>query len=431
MRTLGFALTILFTIAAGAAKHPKETSDLQKNFDAEFLGRQFVSKIPLAGYLQQQMENGTLAHRLVDTEYGQDGSINYLVRTGTVENPGFFPSSSHVQLQQVNKVYPPGTQFWVVKNEIKKDRIEIWLVANSSGPQTVENYAKLKLMLTDGYQRTAVYEDLLVRVSDILRIERLERIKALASERRSLESQVSTAETRFKGASDPAIQYAAGQQLRTVLEQIIQNGIRYQQAGGKPFENGQYQQGLDEIQRALPALQAQSHELRVQGLQQQLDNNTRQLSSLRDRLQRPVTTSSDEEGYKTAFGQFSETVSNRDAIILQFQQENIPISESEMRLTQEARQQVSVFQNRISTDGVRITLINLDRQYKVLGGRHNELLDRMLQSSGPEAEKTNREKFLSNLEEMRQNRLKAQQLGSKTAASELNKLQAEISRMQH
>ena len=286
-------------------------------------------------------------------------------------------------------------------------------------------------MLTDGYQRTAVYEDLLVRVSDILRIERLERINALVIERRSLDAQLSTAETRFKEASDSVAQYQAGQQLRTVLEQIMQNGIRYQQAGGKPFENGQYQQRLEEIQRALPALQAKSHELRVQGLRQQLDSNSRQLSSLRDKLQRPVTTSSDEEGYKTAFSQFSETVSNRDALIRQFQQENIPISEPEARLTQEARQQVSVFQNRISTDGVRLTLISLDRQYKVLGGRHNELLDRLLQSSGTESEKTNREKFLSNLEEMRQNRLKAQQLGSKTAAAELNKLQAEMSRMQH
>lgn len=431
MRTLGLALTLLCTMATGAAKHPKETSDLQQKFDAEFLGRQFVSKIPLAGYLQQQMENGNFAHRLVDTEYEQDGSINYLVRTGTVENPGFFPASSHVQLQQVNRVYPPGTQFWVVKNEIKKDRIELWLTANGSGQQTVENYAKLKLMLTDGYQRTAVYEDLVVRVSDIFRIERLERINALASERRSLESQVSTAETRFKGATDPPAQYEAGQQLRTVLEQIIQNGIRYQQAGGKPFENGQYQQRLDEIQRELPTLQAKSHELRVQGLRQQFDNNSRQLSSLKDRLERPVTTSSDAEAYKTALGQFSELVSNRDALIHQFQQENIPISESEARLTQEARRQLPLFQNRISTDGARLSLINLDRQYKVLGGRHNELLDKLLQSSGTEAEKINREKFLTNLEEMRQNRLKAQQLGSKTAASELNKLQAEMSRVQH
>jgi hypothetical protein len=430
MHTLGLALTLLCTVAAGAATHPKETSDLQQKFDAEFLGKQFVSKVPLAGYLQEQMQNGTLAHRLVDTEYGQDGSINYLVRTGTVENPGFFPGSSHVQLQQVSKAYPPGTKFWVIKNEIRKDRIELWLTAYSAGQQTIENYAKLKLMLTDGYQRTAVYEDLLARTSDIFRIERLERINALAVERHFLDAQLSTAEARFKDASDPVIQYEAAQQLRTVLQQIMQNGIHYQQAGGKPIEDGQHQQRLDEIQRELPILQAKSHELRVQGLRRQLDDNARQLSSLRDKLERPVTNSSDIEGYKTAFAQFSETISNRDVLTHQFQQENVPISDSEARLTQETRLRIPTFQNRISTDGVRIALIDLDRQYKVLGGRHNELLDKLLQSSGTATERPNREKFLTNLEEMRQNRVRAQQLGSKTASLELNKLQAEMSRMQ-
>jgi hypothetical protein len=430
MRSASLVLMLLCATIAAEGKEPKHSSNLQQQFDAEFLGKQFVSKVPLAGYVQVRLENGSLAHRLVDTEYGPNGNVSYLVRTGTVESPGFLPPSSHIELEQVNKVYPPGTRFWVIKNELKKDRIELWLTAYSSGQQTVENYAKLKLMLTEGYQGTNSFDDLLLRVGEVFRVERLELIKTLSGEMQSLGLQLDAAETNFKGAPDPVSQYQAGQRLQTVLHQILQNRQRYQEATGKPAEDGQYRQRLDDIQRTLPSLQAKSHEMLVQALRKQLDDNTRQISVLRDRLERPIASSSDLANYKTALTQYSEAISNRGNIIQRMQQENVPLSNAETRVGEDAKLRITVFQNRISADDSRLAVMELDHQYKALAARHNELLNRLLQSLGTATEKSNREKLLSNLDEMRQNRIKAQQLGSKTASAELSKLQDELVRMQ-
>ncbi len=426
-------IAVLFcgAVAAAADKRPKEGADLQQKFDVEFLGKQFVSKVPLSGYLKWQLDNGTTAHRLVDTEYNLDGSMDYLVRTGTVESPGFFPVSNHIQLGQVTRVYPAGTTFWVIKNEIRKDRIELWLTANSAGQQTVENYAKLKLMLKDGYQRTEDYDALALRISNIFRIERVEKINELLAELKSLDGQIDAAEARFKEMNSPVSQYQAAQQLQTVLQQILHDQVLYQQAGGKAAIHGaKYRQRLDEIQQALPSLQAKSRDIRVQALRQQLDDNGKQLTSLRETLDRPVTSSSDLERYKSALTHYSEAVANRDGLVRKMQQENIPVSESEIRVTQEAKLKVPVFQSRISTESAHIVLLDVDRQYKALARRHDELLDKLLQSLGTANEKGNREKLISNLEEMRQNRIKAQELGSKTASVELNKLQNELTRMQ-
>lgn len=431
MRTVGWVVLVLYCVIAGAAgKHSKESTELQQKFDAEFLGRKFVSKVPLGGYVQWQLENGVVAHRLIDTEYNLDGSTNYLVRTGTVENPGFFPASSHVQLQQITKIYPAGTAFWVIKNEIKKDRIELWLTAYNNGQQTVENYAKLKLMLKDGYQDTADYEELIARISVILRIERLEKLKALTADMRELDAQLEAAEARFKDSSTPVAQYEAAQQVQTLLQRILSDQMLYQQAGGRAIENTKYQQRLHEIQNELPSLQAKSRELAAQQLHQQLGENGNQLASLQERLERPLTSASEVESYKAALLRYLEAITSREDITHRMQQEQVALSDGELQIIQKARLRIPEFQNRISTSQTRIGLVDLDRQYKVLAARHNEMLDRLLQSLGTANEKNNREKLLATVEDMRQNRLKAQQLGSKTASGELNKLQDELSRLQ-
>jgi hypothetical protein len=430
MRGAWLVLMLLCAAGASGGKEPKHSSSLQQQFDAEFLGKQLVSKVPLAGYVQVQLENGSLAHRLVDTEYGPNGNVSYLVRTGIAENPGFFPPSSHIELGQVSKIHPPGTSFWVIKNEFKKDRIELWLTAYNSGQQTIENYAKLKLMLAEGYQGTNTYDDLVLRISEIFRIERLELIKTLSSEMQSLNVQLDTAEANFKRAPDPMLQYQTGLGLQTVLRQILQNRQKYQEATGKPLDVGQYQQKLDDIQRALPSLQAKNHEMAVQALRKQLDDNTKQLSTLRDRLERPIASSSDLANYKTVLNQYGEAISTRENLTQRMQQENVPLSDAESRVAQEAKLRITVFNNRLSADNSRLAVMELEHQYKALAARHNELLNRLLQSLGTAAEKSNREKLLSNLDEMRQNRIKAQQLGSKTASAELSKLEDELTRMQ-
>lgn len=422
--TLIVALALAIPAAAG---EKKKQSPIQGRLESEFLGKPFQTKIRLGSYVRLASD----CFRLIDTEYSTGGTVRYQARRGCYLQTGKlgrepFAPNFYVDPGKITKAVSPGAKVSVGKIDLMDDRVELWLAADLRG-HPVDSYAKIKFMLGKGYQGWD-YDRLLEVIAQALRVESLERVAALEAEFSDLRGKLAEAETRQRTASGPASErLQAASRLRDLLQETARNRSAWISAGRADPDAGTYLERAAALDADITRLQAQARNERMEATRALLRANAAEGAKLKTVLEQPPPSALAEwERRSQSLEDYGRLLDERRPLYAALEKEGETGVAGELDKLQQELKDTGRLKASLARSRQEIQVAELNTDYREMTRKRAKLLDAYTRGFGSAQEKPALQALIAHLEQMRQNRTAAQQLGDSAAATELSRLQAEI-----
>jgi hypothetical protein len=429
---------LILTILCLWMAHPVLAKDdpLQARLSAEFQGHSFATKVLLGSYVTvRHPRTGQQMARLIDTEFSPDGSLRYLVRHGYWNSSGepydVLTPSFYIDAAQMTGTVSPGTGVTVTKVVLKDDRIELLLSTSPDGT-TVQSYAKLKYMLPKGY-RGWEYDVVAEVIARALSVDRFEKLYVLNADYNRLKNELPTAETDYKHLenSNPSDRLTAATHLHQVLQDLASNRIEFAGLGHPENESAQLQGRAKALEPEIKSLEETVHKQRTAELETKAASDLAEAGRTRAELQRIKVSS------QTDWQKKSDLLTREESLLRDVQTDyeqlaaaGAPASAPELKELQQELQDVQVMRTALEEDRGRVGALELENQYRSMERRRVELQAEYMKAFGSSKEHATLETLAAHLRQMYQNRLAAQQAGSKTAANQAAQLLNALNKLQ-
>lgn len=427
IRWISLALWIAAFVTTAAAD--KKSEELEARLNSEFVGKSYTTKILLgsfASYYDSALRKD--CHRLIDTEFSNDGSIRFLARRGCLEGDLLAPPF-YVRPDAMTGVRQPKTTVWVRKIELKDNRIEFWLSSDPAS-NTVATYAKIKFMLGKGYQDKE-YKTLVSTFARAIRVESYERILSLETEHATLTNRLNATEARYRAASRRGSdKLQVVKDLRDVLEKLAQNRLAYTAAGGTNNDGTDYLGRTKAVDREIAILEEEVRTEAIQKLRVRLQATASEAGRIKAILQsEPPTSMPEWQRRSEALTSYRRLLEEWRTLYgdLQSGGESVPVPDLEklQQETQEATQYGDALERCLQ----RVQLVQLNTEYKEMGQRRVQLLGAYTKAFGTTQERPALQELIAHLVRMRSNREEASKWGSTTAVNEAAQLEREIEKL--
>lgn len=271
MITRTTAVALLIIIAPLGAQ--QRASSLLAQVQAEFLNREFVTKIEFANAVRaDSWLLGQVVTRLIDTELHRDGSLKYVARVADALPSDLAPTSEVNAKNQTIFGFNPGARFRVTQVEFKGDRIELWFRSAPEGA-----YAKLKLMLGNGFQKSWTVEAVVQLAARALRIDRFERMDALAEEWTRVQNDARAIEAALTASVRASERLANALKQLEMLRKLHSNRIEYEQ-----LTKTSTKKAVDDLAQSIVEAESQLEPLRAAARREQLTDLRDLISAQRD-----------------------------------------------------------------------------------------------------------------------------------------------------
>jgi len=426
LTSLTLIVALALTVPAAAAEKKKQ-SPLQERLESEFLGKSFQTKIRLGSYVRLASD----CFRLIDTEYSTGGTVRYQARRGCYLQTGKlgrepFAPNFYVDPGKITKAVSLGAKVSVGKIDLMDDRVEFWLATDLRG-HPVDSYAKIKLMLGKGYQGWD-YEKLVDVIAQALRIESRERVAVLEAKFADLKSRLGEAEARHRAASGPATErLQTASHVRDLLQQMAQNRSAWISAGRTDPEAETYLERAAALDADITRLQAQAKNERMEATRALLRANAAETAKLKAVLEQPPpTTLAEWERRSESLKDYGRLLDERRPLYAALEKEGEAGMTGELDKLQQELKDTGRLKTSLARSRQEIQLAELNSNYREMTRKRAKLLDAYTRAYSSAQEKPALQALIAHLEQMRQNRRAAQELGDSGAATELSRLQAEI-----
>jgi TonB family protein len=328
---------------------------------------------------------------------------------------------------------PVGERVRVTKIQLMDDRIEFWL--NGSEQRGVAGtYAKIKLMLGKGFEASYDRDGIVAVVSNVLYLERYERMQALKSGYPQLKEKLATAESRYKAAQgDARSRVQAAQQFQSALQELVKNRTDYDsltQTASDP-ERDQYARQAADLEKSIQALDQEAKKQRAEEIRKTLSAEAEEAAHIRAQLRQKKPGSLAEWEQQMAFLQRWEELLHRCQTLhgeLAETGEGAPASET--AALQQGFQEIQTLRAALEGQRQTLRLVELDNQYREMDRQRRQLMDAYTRVFGTPRQRPGGEKLYIHLHQMNENRTEAQHLGSEQAAGQAAGLQKEMDRLQ-
>jgi len=426
-------LLLLLLLLAFPVAAKERASPLLTQLEAEFKGNEFTTKVVLANFWRYQAPDfGRELTRLIDTEISPSGSIKYLVRRGHVEPYDVLASPFYIRPDKITSQLPVGARVRVTKVELKDDRIELWL-NGSEGRVSANQYAKLKLMLGKGFEKSYDLEAVLSIITRALRLERFERLQTLKAEYPQLKEKLATAEGRYKAAQgDARSRLQTAQQFRNVLQELVKNRTDYDsliQAASDP-ERDQYARQAADLEETIQALDQEAKKQRAEEIKKTLSVEAEEAGQIKAQLQRKPGSLSEWEQQNAALARWEELLHHRQTLHSELAETGEVAPASETAALQQGFEEIQTLRAGLEGQRQALRLAELDNQYREMDRQRRQLMDAYTRAFGTPRQRPAGEKLYIHLHQMNENRTEAQHLGSEQAAGQAAGLQKEMDRVQ-
>jgi len=418
---------VVLAVAVSAVPAEKKQSPLQGRLESEFLGKSFETKIRLGSYVRLASD----CFRLIDTEYSTGGTVRYQARRGCYLQTGKlgrepFAPNFYVDSGKITKAVSPGAKVSVGKIDLMDDRVELWLAADLRG-HPVDSYAKIKFMVGKGYQGWD-YEKLVDVIAQALRVESRERVATLEADFADLKSKLGEAEARHRAAAGPATErLQTASHLRDLLQQMAQNRSAWISAGRADPEAGTYLERASALDAEITKLQAEARSERVEATRARLRANAAEAAKLKAVLeQQPPATLPEWEQRSQSLKDYRRLLDERRPLYAALEKEGEAGLSADLEKWQQELKDTERLKDSLAREQQTIQLARLSAEYRDMARKRAQLLDAYTRGFGSAQERPALQALIAHLEQMRQNRTAAQQLGDSAAATELSRLQAEI-----
>lgn len=404
----------------------RKPSPLLTQLKAEFSDKEFTTKVPFGSSTTVAYEDGGSENRFVDTEVYPGGGVRYLVRRG-LRLGGPRTGNFYLSLEQMGSALPAGTTVRVTRLEMMEDRIEFFL---KGGPGS--SYAKLKVMLGRGFESSYDLEKVLTVVSGALRLERFEQLQALKAEYPQLKQKLATAEAGFKGPqTDARSKLEAGRQVQDVLGQLLENRKSYDSltATVQDPEADQYGREAADLGKTVEALDQEARKERVGEIRQGLKSEEAQAEQLKSQLQaKPSSVAEWERAMDLQKGLY-QTITLRQALLQELTQLGELASVEESAAIQADIAEAQRIREALQSQRQALDLADLEARYHKMSEKRAQLLDSYTRAFGTPKQALESARLTGHLQQMYENRLAAQKLGSDKAAGQAAALLKEIERI--
>jgi len=427
-RILVYLLALAATASMAFAANPR---DIKRTFEAEFKGRPFATKVPVATNAQVAV-NGQGCLRLVDTEIPFGGvSPRYYMRAGCWLPNGAVTmqltiNGSYIPFSALTRLIPRGTTVYVQSIEVKDDRVEL-LLSTDANQLTVFNYGKLKLMYGRGYQ-TRSPEELLEEVSESLVIARFERKAATKEAINGLESRLSAVKSRLAALpADPSSQrLEALKEQRQIIGELV--GKR-REIGADSSDKSTSEDSVLQLDEAIVSMQKSVGDQQVKEAQAKLGD----LRSRSDALKPKVLGK-----LPTTFPEWQDQIANTEAyrdflrdqknLIAKIESVGGAVSEAEKTLLKEQLSATDEHMSSLQQLRDKMKLAQTDAEFSEMKRTKIRLLDIYARAFGSPKERSALQGLIGHLQRMRDNRHAANEMGSTTASTQLKELELEITK---
>lgn len=427
-RRAGELLAACVVVGIGSAAWAQQP--LAGKLKAEFESRAYAARLPLGSYVVAvHPDTGQQLPRLVDTEYFPDGSVKYYVCRGFAGSvrvtdllvKGYYASPASVA------IHPPGTQLWVTKVEMKDDRIELTLSRNPA-QTTARDYAKLKVMLGRGYQ-SSDYEKVVGVIARALKVDRFERLYALADSYLQLKVALGNAEREYQATRPDEVdaRLAAATRLQQVCRSLADNRAQFAALGQTDAEGPALQARASELDAEIGRIRAAQAAARLKTFQ---DRCSASLATARSTgaAGRALTVASDADWQRK-----SDWISKYEAALEDVRKSHKALTEAggspppaDVQWADEEQRGLARARQDLARARGRLALAELDARFRALELRRAQLQEAYMKGFGSGQERVLLQNLASHLQEMYRNRLEAEKAGSKTAAAQAAQLLQDI-----
>jgi hypothetical protein len=408
-------------LAASLLAGQKPVSPLRSKIEAEFANKEFRTKIMFGNSFSSRAQNGQIVNQLVDTELSPGGIVRYYARFGCC--PAV--AGTYIREDAITSKLPVGSRVGVKKIDFMNDRIELQLAGSANNA-----YAKLKVMLGKGYEQRTDFNAILRLISMALRIERLEEQQRLQSEFEAFKGRVAADEADVQRyASDPDKRVEAMQDLKHVLEQLIENRSAYGHLIGESIDTTQYSSQVAELDKAITELKDSISKQRIEMIRDKLKADEQQAELLKARLQTKPASLKEWETLIDSLKQWEESISRRQDLQHQLTDAGVPPLPAEVAALEKDSRDTQNTRKTLEGMEKEIQLIELNNEYIQMEPVRVRLLDSYTRAYGTPDQKAAATRLLDHLQRMYKNRTSAANLGSPEAATQAERLLKEIDRI--
>ncbi len=407
-------LLVLFALSLTTAALSTDKPSLLTNLNNEFLNQSFRTKIVVGKYTTSATTNQQMHY--VDTEILPDGGVRYLAR-------GFWPAM-HIGPGALTASFSRGAEVWVCRIELKDDRIE-FTVSGSDSPGNLANEPKLKFMLGKGYESWD-YKRLEALISQVLTIERLEKLALLQADYADLQRQLAQAKTAGSAIppNDLDAQIASKQRLHDLYAKLAANRMGMAGMGQGDLESAGFSKSEEEVGVELQKLTAErSAQQKAQlaqaatGLRQSYIVARQQVRSAKNLQQRRDNIDQAKNGLDALRNNY-----------LAQEQLGAPMA-ADLSWVSDEERSLNAMTADLPNLEARQKLNELDAQYKVMEQKRNALQTAYV-NAGAEDKQAAAIALKKQLQMMYDNRIAADRAGSKTAAKQAAGLQLVIGHLE-
>jgi hypothetical protein len=416
-----FAMCSVSVTSTVAQKPPSLTARL----DAEFKNRQFVTKTSLWNVLRVT-EGGNNHPMLVDTELYPNKTKRAELRATSANSPADIAPDFIPNVRGFLHSLPEGARVVVTRVDPKDDRLELWLRSVPGGA-----YAKLKFMFGKGWQKTLSFDEAVGQIAEGLVIERVERRRSLEAEYRRLEAQLTVARTGIQNASSTTTQFEQTRGLRDSVQALLKNRAEYEQLTGISTrrETEKHSSELADIEPRFATLEQQVRRDQLINAKATVTELSKDAAAFKNQITQSPRTTADADRHQQILKQWEGTIQRRRELLRTIASlgEALPAA-AQTTLSEEADE---IQKRRAALAQGRGALVEagLTAEYRDMERERSRLLDAYTRSFGTPKQREAVIQLTAHLQRMYDNRMAAQKLGSKTAATQAAEVQRLIDRV--
>jgi len=387
----------------------------------EAKARVYTSRVVIGGTVDYFNPRIGPAVRLVDTEIWPGGNASYETFVPFLDT---YPSFT-VRPEKLTDSLPVGSQVRITKLEWKRDALVVTLDYRPKGFQIG---ARLKLMYRPGSELPNLQVINVVR--DLLSValidEAYEQTRRLSAEYTDLKSRLDSTRAAFSSASG-AERLRTGENLLATLKGLQRNGAA-QARPGPMSDSVDYGKEATEFEPQLERLRAEVRGQRVAAINASLKDSDSQIDAMVAGVaSAKVSKLSDWTDQMARIDQARQLLDQEE----QLRKELVELGgePSVPDTTALKLQRVESLTKTLDSRRSALALVELETQYRELERRSVALTDLYTKAFGTETHGQAATQLVQQLVRMRENRLKAQALGSATASAQATDLQRKISRI--
>lgn len=415
------ALLLAYAVAVA-----KDNKQLQSQLNAEFRGKQFTLKVSIARYLDAKTEDGGDAVRWVDTEFSQDGTLKYYVRQGAAGNFMAAFHGSYIDAAQVTAMSPAGTQMFVTSIDLKENRIELML-HDSEHPKQFSDYGKLKFMFGSGYQNWA-YDAIVENIAHTLVVERFERFVRLQDEYQRLKAEIAAIGSGGSASTlDASARLTAAEKLRGFYVQLAINRELLAALGRKSNEAADFRQRARELDAEIGVLRSAARTQRIAQLQEQARTRAGEAQTLRAHLRgRKAAHISEWEQRRQTAMRYNQLLTEQKNTYDELASNSAAMSPAATRALEQQTREAAALVAAIETERGGIAALELSAQYQAMQRKRIQLQTAYMAAFGTSGADAAMQVLVGHLQQMYENRMAAEQAGSKSAHAQAAQLLKDI-----